>query len=104
MKHIIQSLFRRLADAWAVFTTPKCWLQLYDYSPEWDAELNRLMRSHKFTKIGAYSASIGGREVWIANYPYASFTLNQHEIRPARATILRARGKLMAELLKSKLR
>jgi hypothetical protein len=85
----------------AVLTTPSCWLQNHPFCPEWDVELNRLMRTERFVNADKYTAEIGGHEVWVANHPYASFTLRRHEVRPSRATILRAKRKLIADVLQA---
>lgn len=87
------------ASVLRVLTTPACWLQNNDYCPEWDEELNRLMRTERFTDVTRYTARIGGHLVWVANHPYASFTMREHEVRPSRATILRAKRKLMADVI-----
>jgi len=81
-----------------VITNPSCWLQNYGYAQEWDDELNRLMRVECFANITEHTARIGGHEVWIANHPYASFTLRRHDVRPSRTTIYRAQKKLMRDL------
>ncbi len=76
----------------------------YPYSREWDNELVRLMNNNKFTEINIYHAKIGGKRFWIANHPYASFTISQNinpfdhtTIRPNRWTIHMARKKLRCD-------
>jgi len=87
------------ASVFWVITHPSCWLQNYGYCKEWDDELNRLMREQRFVNITRCTANIGGHEVWVANHPYASFTLRRHDVRPSRTTIYRAQKKLMRDLL-----
>lgn len=78
-----------------VLLTPSCWFRLRPYSKEWDAHLNKLLFSEKFTDINSRTAKIGGIEVWIANHPYASMSPNQGpEVLPKRATVFAAYDKL----------
>lgn len=91
-----------------VLLTPRCWLQNSKFLKDWDQELlARIKQGYKFklTDFGGYSADIGGEEIWIENHPYASFTTgkngkgyefgsDEHNIRPARTTILYARDVL----------
>jgi hypothetical protein len=78
--------------------TPGCWIQLGTYSPDWDAELNRLLMEHQVERTGNYTARIGRRVVWIENHPYASFRPNDFDqARPKRATILKAWDRLIRD-------
>ena len=82
-----------------VLTTPSCWRQLNPYSPEWDAELNRLMKIERFKETKSYHTVIGPYKLWVGNYPYCSFILGQLSdgVRPSRSTVLRAGRKLVVD-------
>lgn len=90
----------KLKEIIRVLLTPTCWVQVDEYSAVWDAKLNVLMRTHRFTHIGEYTAEIDGITVWIANHPYASFHPYGHgpKVRPRRATILAAHDKLLNDI------
>jgi hypothetical protein len=80
-----------------VIFTPSCWIQNNPYCAAWDAELKRLVETEKFVFLNRHHAKIGKHTVWIANHPYASFSVDGCDIRPSRSTILRAMDKLRAE-------
>lgn len=84
-----------------VLLNPACWLQNHPYSAAWDKELRRLLATEKFEGVDEYTARIGGREIWIANHPYASMRPygNMPGCRPKRTTILAARENLMSDLI-----
>lgn len=89
-----------MRDFLRVLLTPSCWPQFHSYSDAWDKRLRQLLETESFTDIKMHTAKIGGHEVWIANHPYASFSLHQHpQVRPSRAVILRAGDKLVADTL-----
>lgn len=84
-------------DVLTVIFDPNYWLQNYSLCPLWDAELNRLLDSGQIfspSGSGDYSVNLGDYDVWVANHPYASFTVGN--CRPRRLTIVRA-----ARVLKS---
>jgi len=92
---------------WLRILAPDFWVMNYPYCREWDEELNHLMDKYDFEPgpgIG-YTAKLGDRIIWIENYPYAAFH-PYHPIdvciRPKRITILRARRKLMIDLMRHK--
>lgn len=86
----------RLRDWLAVLLTPSCWLQNCALDAGWDRELRWLLdNGYRFHDIDKYHARIGDYEVWIANYPYAAFRYG--DIRPRRATIIRAWKVLAAD-------
>jgi hypothetical protein len=90
----------RLKEILIVILHPSTWAQEYRYSEVWDTALNHFMETEKFKDIGEHTATIGGVVIWIANHPYASFsTYGKFHVRPKRATILRARKKLMNDLI-----
>ena len=90
-----------------ILLTPRCWLQNDPYSKAWDRRLNELMGQHKFKLDGdeCCVAKIGDLKVWIENHPYSSFTIwrdasgNRINVRPSRATILRAWDKLQHDII-----
>lgn len=89
-----------------VLFTPSCWIQNYDYSQLWDAQLRALLVSgEKFVVVSAndYTANIGNYVVWIKNHPYASFKPYGAggSCRPSRATILRAMDHLVKDVLEA---
>jgi hypothetical protein len=85
-----------------VFLTPSVWVQLYRYDERWDRALNELLERYDFTGIGECTAELGPLKVWIVNHPYASMRPHQAgaylplDVRPSRATILRAGDQLEA--------
>jgi hypothetical protein len=68
------------------------------YNSVWDAKLNELMRTERFTNLDSFTAQLGSRKVWVANHPYASFKPPHIDIRPSRMTIYNAHKKLMREI------
>lgn len=88
----------KFKDIVRIITTPRCWLQNDSYSPALDAMLNNFMSGCNFENIEKHTASIAGVKYWIANHPYASFTLDCGiKGRPSRITILKAYEKLVAD-------
>lgn len=86
-----------------VLATPSCWVQNQRYSHKWDKELRQLMARYKFEPVDKFTAMIGGKEVWIENFPYACMrpcksNRRPSEIRPSRRTILLAYRKYVADV------
>ena len=91
-----------MKDFLRVLLTPSCWVQNCSYSRMWDAHLQELIAKETFVSIGHYTAKIGGITVWVANHPFASFTphgLPFLNVRPSRATLLKAHDKLLSDVL-----
>lgn len=90
----------KLKEILRVLLTPACWIQVNAYSAVWDAKLNALMRTHRFTNIREHTADLGDYTVWISNHPYGSFSRYGHgpKVRPRRATILAAHDKLLNDI------
>lgn len=88
-----------------VIFTSECWLQNHMYNKEWDNELHELLLSGtEFEIICDYTARIGSRVVWIANHPYASFTISGDiTLRPSRKVIMMAQDRLIESRIKSTL-
>ena len=90
-----------------VLLSPVCWLRNYKYSKQWDKELNKLMKEHKFTSPTEYDVMLGKRKLWIENYPYACFddsynwnipdTLYTDKRMPSRVTVLKLADKLFED-------
>jgi len=84
---------------------PKFWSSAWPYDKDWDDELNILLDEHRFTYINDYTAKLGGTEIWVANYPYASFWKRTNESNyklPSKLTILRVKEQLERDLLRQK--
>ena len=83
---------------------PRWWMMNNAYTKLWDEELNQLLKTDKFTAFDGYTAKIGGKEIWVANYPHGCFNpINRHrmDIRPSRRTIRAAYEKLQHDVLRS---
>lgn len=76
---------------------PHYWMMNYPFSKVWDAKLNKLLQTHKFTNRTEYTADLGNVTIWIVNHPYASFTSSNRRCRPSRQTIFEAKRKLERE-------
>jgi len=95
-------MIRRILDLLIILNHSIWWSMNYAYDPKWDKELNLLLDSGDFYDIGEYRACIKKEQLWISNYPYASFikivpkSANFDVIsgRPSRRTILKAKRKL----------
>ena len=71
---------------YGLFSATK-WVRNCPYDPALDAWFLKLLESgEEFTRISRYTASFGGKEIWIANWPYAAFTIHGHDALPARYT------------------
>ena len=85
--------------------TPAMWLRNHTTDQaldEWFREC--LSEGVHFTNIGRCTARLKGIEVWIANHPYASFTVGGSGL-PSRLTVYRLQKLLMrsrVEQFKSK--
>lgn len=87
---------------------PSFWYMLYKICPIWDKKLNELLDKYEFTNVDGFTAYLGDNEIWIENYPSATFTpyinLGVLKIRASRLTILRAKKKLRpVSLIKNEL-
>lgn len=82
-----------------VLLTPTCWIRNERTNNVWDRELNQLMEKYDFQPITGYTARLGPVELWVANHPYASFTLRNQTFLPKRTTVLRAYDKYVADLI-----
>jgi hypothetical protein len=97
--NISEKLTDILIQIW-VLINPSFWLMNYQYSKDWDSTLNHLMDNHNFIIKDKYTAVLGGKNIWIANHPYASFTEYDYindKVRPSRKTIFKAMMKLKRE-------
>ena len=69
----------------------------YEYCEHLDRLLVNLADKNKFTNFGEFTVELGGKTLWIANHPYASFILYPRigvELRPSRRTIEMLSNKL----------
>lgn len=89
-------------DFLKILFTPSIWVQNHEYSEVWDTRLNAYMEKYKFTEVSKYTAKLGPLTIWISNHPYASFTCYEPklEVRPSRATILKAHAKLVSDCVR----
>ena len=78
----------------AFVVRPRYWGMNYSYDKSWDTKLNKLLDEHTFTIIGQHTAKLGPIDLWICNYPYASYRSPSRSYRPSRLTIVRCRKKL----------
>lgn len=84
---------------------PSYWMQLNRYNSTWDKKLNELIDAGvPFKRASPFLATIGGFDVWIANHPYASFTIGLlgDDVRPSRATMAKAMNWLSVCMINSK--
>ena len=73
---------------------PSYWNMNYPYNQQIDIFINYLLDNYEIESVdvGEYTVQIGGFTIWIANIPYASCRLRDHELsnyRPSRLTIKR---------------
>lgn len=96
-----RTFFREFVLLIRVILTPGIWMQNHRYSSTWDAKIQSLMAENMFKDNDRYTAKLDGREIWIANYPYAAF--NPYgwgvKVRPSRRTIIAAWDKLCEDSL-----
>ena len=87
---------RTLEDIFLVLTHPSEWMQIRPYSRAWDEALQRLMAAYTFTKRDEHTAWLGNTEIWLGHgmKPWAAHV----DVRPSRATNIRALRKLHQEL------
>jgi hypothetical protein len=87
-----------ITDYFTIIKSPSRWLCNQGYCEQWDKKLNKIMNDNKFIPVDGYVAKLGEYVIWIANDPYASFTLYNYNChlnyRVSRLTILRAGRKL----------
>lgn len=95
----IRKIVLKLYDLRFIFI-PWWWIMNHPYSCYWDQMFNKLMDEYDFTNTGKYTAKLGVWEIWIANYPYATFHPYGMDIRPSRSTIKRARKKYKKDIEK----
>ncbi len=57
---------------WRIWLTP---VRNFKVNKEWDAKMNQLLDDNEPVEIlNEYYAKIGNQQIWIANFPYASFS------------------------------
>lgn len=89
----------KLKDIIRILLNPGCWFQVDLYSPDWDAELNRLLDQHEFTYEtgGSEVVRLNETRIWVGSLlsipVFSPFGIGAH-VRPKRTTMLRAVDKL----------
>ena len=69
---------------------PRFWLMNCQYDASWDKFVKNNI--HTLCDIDNYTGKIGGKEIWLANYPYGyGQPYPPLRVRPSRSTILRLR-------------
>lgn len=97
-------VFKRKVSLWLRSLHPSYWIMNHSYSKILDEWFNdNLDKGVKFEDInGVYVIKFAGQGIWVANHPYASFTLNSgsfERMRPSRMTIIRLHDQLMKQKL-----
>jgi hypothetical protein len=80
---------------WRIWLTP---VRNFKVNEEWDAKLNQLLDENEPVEIlNEYYAKIGDQRIWIANFPYASFSGHGSNARrlPTRKTAVRLTERLI---------
>jgi hypothetical protein len=75
-----------------VLLTPSCWFRNYPTCPYVDDLVNSLLDHNQIQAVDRHSAVIGGRTIWISNFPYASGTIDEGSKctgMPSRRTVFR---------------
>ena len=70
-----------------VIFTQYCWIQVDQYSPEYDRWIRSSLKNPVFKYSSAYYIFLNGKKIWIKNYPYGYGTI--HSGRPSRRTMFR---------------
>lgn len=87
------STYIKLKNIFRIITTPTCWVRNYGYCEAYDRFLNGVLDNATLVwkaKSG-YEVIIGEHTYWIANHPYASFTLGwDTTVMASRTTVFRA--------------
>jgi len=94
-------LQKRIIDYIWVLFNPKYWIRLYPYNSQIDKMLLRKMQFYPFVKENKYTVKLDNINLWIANHPYASFTvqIGETEYSPARRTVHKLWEKFAKEIL-----
>jgi hypothetical protein len=90
-----------LLDTLFALTHPRHWFRNYPTSKELDAWFNEKMQEgQRFYKVRRHTAHYDGTEIWIANHPYASFSLCEHPgVLPKRRTVAKLKKLLVLSFL-----
>ena len=90
-----------LAESTSIPPKWRIWLtsvRNFKVNEEWDIKLNQLLDDNEPVEIlNEYYAKIGDQQIWIANFPYASFSGYGSNTRclPTRKTAVRLTERLM---------
>jgi len=95
---ILQNIYKSVKNLQFIFR-PTFWFMSGKYSQEWDTEFNKMLEGYQFKYTqGLHYASLGGKKIWIRNYPYGVFEhYKNNRLRPSRLTVLKAYKKLKIE-------
>jgi hypothetical protein len=85
---------------WKYIFDTRFWIMNYRYDKRVDEIMIELLRDYDFENISGHTAMLGGFVIWTSNYPYASMTLHDCNLRPSRRTIELAYRKLNNDKLK----
>lgn len=66
---------------------PRHWLRNYPTSLVWDAFVLRAIAAGDVRRIDEYHAMVGGKDVWVQNYPYAYGAPYPGEVLPSARTV-----------------
>jgi len=77
---------------------PRFWLMNDSYEKAFDTWLLHSLETSSFSDITSFRATINGRRLWIANYPYAAFSYLD-SMRPSRYTIYKAHKQFIKDVM-----
>lgn len=93
-------LWWHIENAWIVLTNPGCWTRLGIYSREFEEWCLDRVVNGTFTNYDGYTVDLGGKSIWIASHPYASWDVwlgrSKAGIRPGRAVTIRLQLAMLA--------
>jgi len=70
-----------------VIINPKYWLSSYSTNKYWDKALLKMIEDKaEIKRNGEHRVTIGDRDVWIGNYPYAFGGEGSYNFLPRRST------------------
>lgn len=78
---------------------PRHWLRNYPTSLAWDAFVLRAIAAGDVRRVDKYHAMIGGKGVWVQNYPFAFGRPVFADVMPRASTVDALLDALMAQAL-----
>lgn len=102
---------RKLKNILFTICHPSYWIMGYEYSELWDTMLRKRAEGHYFTPEEddvyiSYTVKLGSLRLWVANHPFASFTLPRLGVcntRPSRLTIYELHKKMTKDIANTKI-